>query len=39
MYVHNIKNSQFLLNKNEILTLTLTLVLMGGIQNLVERKL
>jgi hypothetical protein len=35
MYAHNISNSQFLLNKYEILTLTL----MDGIQNQVERKL
>ena len=34
MYAHNINNSQFILNKYEILTLTL--VLMDGIQNLVE---
>jgi hypothetical protein len=39
MYAHNINNSQFILNKYEILTLTLTLVLMDGIQNLEERKL
>jgi hypothetical protein len=39
MYAHNINNSQFPLNKYEIQTLTLTLVLMDGTQNQVERKL